>query len=150
MGDLTNIQIVWVIILVLCLGVEIATLGITTIWFAIGAFVAFLVSLTPATTPVQIIVFLLTSLLLLYFTRPIAVKFLKIGKIKTNYEDIIGRRGLVTEEINNLKVTGLVQLNGQYWTARSEDDNVIITTETLVEVVAIQGVKLIVKEKIGG
>ena len=150
MGDLTNIQIVWVIILVLCLGVEIATLGITTIWFAIGAFVAFLVSLTPATTPVQIIVFLLTSLLLLYFTRPIAVKFLKIGKVKTNYEDIIGRRGLVTEEINNLKVTGLVQLNGQYWTARSEDDNVIITTETLVEVVAIQGVKLIVKEKIGG
>ncbi|MDF2820807.1 MAG: NfeD family protein [Clostridiales bacterium] len=146
MGEIGSIQIVWVIVLVICLGIEIATLGLATIWFAIGAFIAFLVSLTPASPAIQIATFFATSLLLLYFTRPIAVKFLKLGRVKTNYEEIIGKYGVVTEDIDNLKPAGQVQLNGQFWTARSAETQTL-TKDTVVEVVAIQGVKLIVKEK---
>lgn len=141
-----SMQIVWVIILVICLGIEIATLGLATIWFAIGAFIAFLVSLTPATPPIQIAIFFVSSLLLLYFTRPIAARFLKLGKIKTNYEEIIGKTGVVVEAIDNLKPTGLVQMNGQFWSARSGATQKL-AKDVIVEVIAIQGVKLIVKEK---
>ena len=67
--------IVWLIILALCLGVEIATLGLVTIWFAGGALVTFFVAMVTDSLLIQVIVFLAVSLLLLFFTRPIAKKY---------------------------------------------------------------------------
>lgn len=138
--------IFWLIVVVVMAVIEIITLGLTTIWFAGGALVAFLASLFGASLPVQIVLFVLVSLILLAFTRPFAVKFVNKDRIKTNAESLIGKTAVVLEEINNLKAQGLVSINGQDWTARTVDDTVI-EKDTVVEIMEISGVKLMVKKK---
>ena len=97
-----TITIMWLVILAVLLGIEIATLGLTTIWFAGGALIAFLVSLTGAPLWSQIAVFIAVSVLLLIFTRPIALKYMKKGASKTNVDSIPGQTGIVTHTIDNL------------------------------------------------
>ena len=138
--------IVWLAILIVLVVIEIITLGLTTIWFAGGALVAFVASLLGAGIPVQIALFVVVSLLLLGGTRPYAVKYFNKERIKTNVESLIGTYGIVLEDIDNLKAVGTVQVNGVEWSARSIDDSLITKgKEVLIE--EISGVKLIVKEK---
>lgn len=137
----------WLIALAVLLVIEILTLGLTTVWFAGGALVAFFVSLTGTNVFVQLIVFFAVSIALLYFTRPVAMKYFNQNRAKTNYEGLIGKEGIVTELIDNYKQTGTVNLNGQDWTARSEEDGYIINPDTQVRIVDIKGVKLIVTDK---
>ena len=110
----------WLILLVLLLGIEILTLGLTTIWFAGGALVAFFAALLGAGLVVQIVLFAGVSLVLLAFTRPLAVKYLNHRTTKTNVDSIVGRHGEVVEEINNLQAQGQVKIDGMPWTARAE------------------------------
>ena len=93
----------------------------------------------------QIVAILIVSIVLLVFTRPILVKKLKLGTAKTNIDSLIGQRARVIVTIDNKKEVGYAVLNGQEWTARSSDDDVVIAEDEYVEVVAISGVKLIVK-----
>ena len=138
--------IVWLIVFVVMIIIEIITLGLSTIWFAGGALVAFLASLAGAGIPVQVVLFLVVSFLLLAVTRPIAVKYFNKDRTKTNAESLIGAVAVVQETIDNLQATGRVQVHGQEWAARSENDITIEPgTEVLVE--EIHGVKLIVKSK---
>ena len=95
---------------------------------------------------VQIILFLVISVLLLFVTRPIAVKYLNQKRVKTNYEGVIGKVVKVTEKIDNFNATGTAVCNGQEWTARAEDKNAVFEAGTLVKVVNVSGVKLIVAE----
>lgn len=139
--------ITWLVILIIMLITEIITLGLTTIWFAGGAFIAFLAAVLGAPLIVQIILFLVVSLVLLWSTRPIAVKYINKSRTKTNIEGIIGMTGIVTEDINNNRNEGLVNLNGQIWTARTLQENICIVKDAKVLVAAIKGVKLIVEEK---
>lgn len=137
---------IWIGVLVLMLIIEVVTLGLTTIWFAGGALVAFISSLLGAPLPLQIVLFLVVSVVLLLVTRPIAVKFFNKDRVKTNADSLIGKSAVVLEEVNNLQATGLVQVDGQEWTARSSDDSIIEKgKEVLIE--QISGVKLIIKEK---
>lgn len=138
-------EIVWLIILALCLVVEIATLGLVTIWFAGGALVTFFVAMVTDSLPIQIIVFLAVSLLLLFFTRPIAKKFYNNKRTKTNVDSLIGEQCKVTETIDNFNGTGTVLLNGLEWTARSKDEKVI-EAGARVRVCAVDGVKVIVEQ----
>lgn len=138
-------EIVWLIILALCLIVEIATLGLVTIWFAGGALVTFFVAMVTDSLLIQMIVFLAVSLLLLFFTRPIAKKFYNSKRTKTNVDSVIGEQCKVTEAIDNFNGTGIVLLNGLEWTARSKDETVI-ETGTRVKVCAVDGVKVIVEK----
>ena len=85
------------------------------------------------------------SLILLFFTRPIAVKYFNKDRVKTNVESMVGRQAIVTDEIDNLKAAGQVTVNGQEWTARSWDEKVKIPVGEVVTVRAINGVKLIVE-----
>ena len=142
MGEM---MIFWMVLLILCIGIEVLTLGLTTIWFAGGALVAILASLLHAPIFVQIILFFVVSLLMLFFTRPIAVKYFNRGRVKTNVESMVGRQAIVTGEIDNLKAAGQVTVSGQEWTARSSDDNVRIPAGSVVLVRAVNGVKLIVE-----
>ena len=137
--------IVWLIILALCLGVEIATLGLVTIWFAGGALVTFFVAMVTDSLLIQVIVFLAVSLLLLFFTRPIAKKYYNNKRTKTNVDSLIGEQCKVTETIDNFNEAGTVLLNGLEWTARSKDETVI-ETGARVKVTAVDGVKVIVKQ----
>lgn len=139
------VLIFWMVVLILCIGIEVLTLGLTTIWFAAGALVAIFAALLYAPIFVQVILFLLVSLVLLFFTRPIAVKYFNTDRVKTNVESMVGRQAIVTEEIDNLQAAGQVTVSGQEWSARSWDDKVRIPVGTVVTVAAISGVKLIVR-----
>lgn len=134
----------WLIAIAVLLIIEITTLGLTTIWFAGGALIAFLASLLGAGYLVQFILFVVVSVLLLCFTRPIALRYFNNHRAKTNYESIIGQTAKVTLTIDNFNQSGSAVVNGQEWTARAERDDDIIEPGTQVKIVAIKGVKLIV------
>lgn len=136
----------WLIIIAACVIIEASTMGLTTIWFAIGALVAWFIHLTGLGLHVQIMFFLIVSIACLVLTRPIAVKKLKVGKNKTNLDSLIGETAKVETTINNFNNVGYVNLRGQIWSARSIDDEVIEKDEPVV-VKEIKGVKLIVKRK---
>lgn len=134
----------WLIAVVILLIIELITVGLTTVWFAAGALLAFFSSLFGAGGVLQFIIFTVSSVLLLVLTRPIAVKHLNNGRVKTNYEGLIGESVRVTERIDNFSQTGAVLADGKEWTARTEDDSVIEKDGRAV-VLAVEGVKLIVK-----
>jgi membrane protein implicated in regulation of membrane protease activity len=90
-------------------------------------------------------IFILIAAVLLIFTRPVAVKKFKIGKIKTNVNDLIGRDVLVTKKITKFE-KGEGKIKGQIWTAVS-DDGGEIAENTECAVVRIEGVKLVVRQK---
>lgn len=135
----------WLIALAVLLVIEIITLGLTTIWFAGGALVAFLLSLVSDSFILELVVFLVVSLVLLFFTRPIAQKYFNKQRVKTNYESLIGRDGKVIERIDNFNNTGQVVVGGLEWTARALDSQEIIETGERVIIRKVSGVKLIVE-----
>lgn len=138
------ISIYWLIAFVILVGIEVATMALTTIWFAGGAFVAFLLSLFGVSTTIQLAVFVLVSFLLLFLTRPFAARYINRNTVKTNADSLIGREARVTSEINNSLGTGAAIVGGQEWTARTVDDEMVCKEGTKVWIQEIQGVKLIV------
>lgn len=138
-------MLLWIIIMVAAIVIEIATMGLTSIWFAGGALAAIIVELLHGGPYLQIAVFLIVSLVLLYFTRPMAVKYFNKERVKTNLDEIIGKQAVVTEKIHNLNATGKVTVAGQEWTARSNDERKSFEKSETVRIVAIKGVKLIVE-----
>ncbi len=136
--------IVWLGIFLVLLVLEIISLGLTTIWFAGGALAAFAAALLGANIIIQAVLFLVISLVLLFVTRPIAVKYFNNNLAKTNVENVIGKTAKVSRQIDNVNSLGEAVLEGETWMARSEN-NEIIAEGTLVTVVAVEGVKLIVR-----
>ncbi len=134
----------WLIALAVFLVIEIITLGLTTIWFAGGSLIAFIASVLGASVPVQILLFLVISIVLLIFTRPLVEKYLNNSRIKTNVNSMEGKEGKVTEEIDNFNQKGTVVIGGLEWTARSSDDHVTIPEGAKVVVKEVQGVTAIV------
>ena len=133
---------VWLGLLVIFLLIEMATVGLVTIWMAGGALAALILELAGLSFWWQIWV----SFVLLIFTRPFAVKYINSHHEKTNYEEIIGKVVRITERVDNLKETGTAVINGLEWTARAERDEEIIEPGDQAEVVRISGVKVIVKK----
>lgn len=138
--------IVWIVAMVLLLIVEAVTMGLTTIWFAGGALVAAILALCGAPVIVQIFAFIIVSFVLLYFTRPLVKDKFNGTRTLTNAEGLVGRHAYVKEEIDNVNATGKVKIDGMEWTARTQSEGVIIPVDALVEVVAIDGVKVIVEQ----
>ena len=139
--------IFWLVMFVIFLVAEILTLGLTTIWFAGGAIVAFVLALLEVGLPIQIIAFLVVSIVLLILTRPIALRFFNQNREKTNVDSLIGQKAVVLEQIDSLHGVGRVEMNGMEWSAKTEDINMVIEQGEVVVVQAIQGVKLIVKKE---
>ena len=139
-------MIFWLIVFVVLLVVEIATMGLTTIWFAGGALVSFLAAYMGLGVIGQVILFLVVSILLLVLTRPIAIKFFNQERQKTNADRLIGQKAVVKETIDTLQATGRVEVNGMEWSAKTEAVEVI-EVNTIVNIKGIQGVKLIVEKE---
>ena len=137
----------WLAILIIMVVVEIATMGLTTIWFAGGALVAFIACALGAGLPVQVILFFAVSCVLLAFTRPVVKKRFNQDRVRTNAELLIGEKGVVLETIDNLNAAGQVQVRGQEWMARSGESDRTIPKGAVVTVLAIEGVKLIVTDQ---
>ena len=131
--------ITWLIILVLFGIGEAVTVGLTSIWFALGALGALIVSQLGLGFWPQITTFIVLSALSMLLVRPFAKKFLRPGYSATNADRIIGATGLVTEEIDNLAGHGLV------WSARSTEEGAVIPAGQEVRIVQIQGVKVLVE-----
>lgn len=140
-----NTTILWLVVAIASGVIEILTLGLTTIWFAAGAIIALIFAEFNTHLIVQILAFLISSSVLLYYTRPIAQKYLKIGHTKTNVKTLIGKTGIVIKEIDSLQGTGQVKITGQIWSAKTLQGEKI-PEGSKVEVLDIQGVKLVVKQ----
>lgn len=137
----------WLILFIVFIGIEVATMGLTTIWFAGGSLVALIAAALKAPIFVQAILFFLISLVLLFFTRPVAVKYFNKDRVRTNVESLVGKQAIVISEINNLHGIGQVTVGGLEWSARNYDEQEIITVGEVVVIVAINGVKLIVRSQ---
>jgi membrane protein implicated in regulation of membrane protease activity len=133
----------WVVLTVILAVIEVLTLGLTTIWFAIAALVMVFLSFLHMPLVYQILIFLIISAVLLFFTRPIAIKKLKIGKVKTNVDSLAGKCALVTKKITEFD-NGEVKINGLIWTAKTEDGSAL-AEGSKCEIVRIEGVHAIVK-----
>ena len=137
-------EFLWLIIAIILFAVEALTVNLTTIWFGFGALAAMVVSAIGGALQFQIIFFVALTVILLIFTRPLAIKYIR--KTSTNIDRLVGKQAIVIEKIDNLAGTGQVKIDGNVWTARSEHGFIIAERE-VVEIVEISGVKLIVKMK---
>lgn len=133
------LNLIWIGLFIILLIIEVFTVGLTTIWFAIGALAAAGANTLGANLTIQIIVFLAVSIVLMIFTRPWAAKHLNKNRLKTKVIKI-------TERVDNLRQTGRSIVDGQEWTVRSQDNNVILEKDELAKVISVSGVKLIVEK----
>lgn len=138
--------ILWIALIIIFAVVEIVTVGLTSIWFAGGALAALLCYAAGLGEVWQFIAFVTVSLVLLLFTRPWALKYLKPHLTKTNYEQVIDENVCLSEDIDNIKGTGTAVYKGQEWTARAYDDHKTFEAGSIVKVKEIRGVTLYVVE----
>ncbi len=143
---LMNPVIVWLAVLIVMIIIEMATMGLTTIWFAGGALVGIVVAAVGGPVWLQVLLAIIVSAVLLVFTRPIAMKHFNKDREKTNAESLVGRQAIVISEINNLHGIGQVTINGMEWTARTVVDGKTIEPGAVVVIRGINGVKLLVEE----
>lgn len=142
-----GMSIFWLVALVVFGVAEAVTIGLVSIWFAVGALAALIASALNAPLLIQIAVFLVGSFATLAVVRPWAQRYVNDRRVPTNADRVIGEDAIVTEDIDNLKGQGQVKVHGAPWTARSEDDSVL-PAGTVVKVLRIEGVKLYVAPKV--
>ena len=141
-----NMLWLWGGVAVVTLVAEIATTALVSIWFTIGAVGALIAAAAGVSPLAQLLIFLLLSIASLLLIRPLTRRLVGTRVIPTNTDRLLGMEAKVTEGIDNDNAAGAVYVDGKTWTARSANDHPIPTGE-LVEVAAIEGVKLIVRPK---
>lgn len=137
---------VWLIIAGVCLIIEIATVGFLVFWFAVAALITCILSLFIPNVIAQTVIFILISVLLILFTKPLTDKITKKDNVVTNSNKVIGKEGTVTKEINSSTGSiGQVKVSGDTWSAIAQNSNDPIPVGSTVKVLNIDGVKLIVE-----
>ncbi len=136
-------SIIWLITAVVLGVIEVSTVNLITLWFALSALVVAVIAAFGAGTIVQISVFIVVSAVMVIATRPLARRFLNRNTIATNADRIISAKGVVVEEINSIKGCGQVKVMGQLWSAKSVNGE-IIADGSSVTIVALEGVKVVV------
>ena len=125
--------------------VEMATVGFLVFWFGVGALITMLCSFFINNVYIQASIFLVTSTILIFLTKPFVNKFINKKKtVPTNAYSIIGKTGLVTQEINSALGTGQVKIGTEVWSAKVDQEE-IIPKDSTIEVIKIDGVKVVVK-----
>ncbi len=137
--------LLWLIISGFFFILEMATTGFLVFWLGLGALLTMVVSFFTQNIFIQTAVFVVSSILFIFLTRPFVDKFVskKEKKIETNAYSIIGEKAIVTKEINSLKGVGQININGDIWSAKTENDQVI-PSGTAVKILRIDGVKAVV------
>lgn len=145
-GTMNSYELLWIILLIVFVLGELATIGLTCIWFAAGALAALITAMAGANPIVQFVVFLVVSVLLLAATRPWARKYVNAKMQRTNVDSLIGEIIRISERVSNMDQTGMAVVHGQEWTVRARNDNEIIEPGEEAKILAISGVKLIVEK----
>lgn len=136
----------WLIIAGFCFILEIVTVGFFIFWFGIGALLAMITSfIFPDNIIMQVSVFVISSILLLLLTKPIANKIAKKEKsVATNAFSIIGKKGIVTQDINPTIGIGQIKVSGEVWSAKTEDGS-NLEKGSEITIIKIDGVKAVVE-----
>lgn len=135
---------IWLIIAGICLIIEIITTGFLVFWFSIGALLAMITSLFTNNITIQTTIFIISSTILIFATKPFLKKFAKNDdSVKTNVYSIIGKTAIVTTDIDSINGTGQIKVDGELWSAIGEKE-LNIPKGTKVEIKEIKGVKVIV------
>ena len=135
---------IWLIIAGVCLIIEILTTGFLVFWFAVGALLSMFVSLFTDNIIIQTAIFIISSTILIFATKPFVNKFIhNKNNVKTNAFSLIGKTGIVTKNIDSINGNGQVKVNGEIWSAIGTDE-INIQKDTEVKIEEIKGVKLIV------
>lgn len=135
---------VWLGLIVAFIAVEAATVNLVSIWFIGGSVAGLVCAILGAPTLLQFAVFILVSALLLALLRPLLKKYLRVKPSRTNADRLLGQEALVTEDIDNLRETGAIRINGVLWTSKSVDDTQIPSGSRVV-IARIEGAKVYVK-----
>lgn len=137
---------IWLAAVVILLAFEAFTTALTTIWFAGGALVAAIAAILGVGFVGQLFWFVFVSLILVILMRPIALKYMNKGVTKTNVNSFVGKKAVVTKEVNNLIESGQVKIGDIEWKARSKKEDDIFPVGTVVVIEDVDGVKLIVSK----
>ena len=140
--------VLWLAAMIVLLIVEGLAPGLVSIWFALGALAAMISSLLKAPVWLQVLWFVVVSLVTLLITRPLAKKYVNAHTVPTNADMAIGQDCVVTEAIDNVAGSGAVSVGGKIWTARTDEPERVIEKGSIAVVERIEGVKLIVKTKV--
>lgn len=140
---MTGAAIIWLVLLVVFIAAEAATVTVTSIWFAIGSLVAMIAALLGAHVWLQVILFIVVSACLLLSLRPLLKKYFNPRLVRTNVDAVIDTQGIVLTDIDNIASQGKIKLGAMEWTARSSSGEKI-TAGTIVKVDRIEGVKAFV------
>lgn len=129
----------WLLVSGIFFIIEIYTVGFFIFWFGIGALLAMIVSFFTSNLIIQSAVFLISSTILLILTKPLVKKFIKnIDKTPTNVYSIIGKEGIVLEDIKSVEASGKIKVKGELWSAFADED---IPKDSKIKVISISGVK---------
>lgn len=140
---MTGAAIIWLILLVVFVFAEAATVTVVSIWFAVGALVAMIAAILGAKIWLQVTLFIVLSAILLLSLRPVLRKFFTPRLTRTNVDAVIGTEGIVIADIDNIASQGRIKLGAMEWTARSSSGEKI-TAGTIVKVDRVEGVKVFV------
>lgn len=135
----------WLIISGVFFIIEMITVGFLVFWFGIGALLAMVVSIFTSNIIIQTTVFIISSTLLLFLTKPLVKKISHKDKTLTNAYSIIGKKGIVIREINSQNGIGQIKVGTEIWTAKSNTDDIVIKEGVEVDILEIDGVKAVVK-----
>ena len=138
----TVLILIWFIVILVAAFIEINTMDLTSVWFSIGALIAFVLALLAQPPVLQVLAFVIVSVILLVSVRPIAKNYFRTNLVNTNADRLVGRVAICTKEIRAGE-RGEVKIDGQFWTAVTSGDDSVLADEK-VEILAIEGVKLIV------
>ncbi len=147
MGMENFLPYIWMGVILAALVVEANTAALVSIWFIPGAIISMILAYFGVPVYVQVIVFLVLSAIFLLFSWKIFKKTKFVKPVATNVDSLIGENAIVIEPIDNLAFKGQVKVRGQVWTARSYQEEEKYDKGEILEVVAIEGVKLIVKKE---
>ncbi len=139
-------SIIWLVVFLILLLIEIATMGLTTIWFAIGSVFAFIISLFIDNMVIESSAFVVISLITLIFTRPIFVKVMEKNQTKTNVDELVGKTVVITKGIKDAEDYGEALIEGDTWMAKSEE-GVQFTEGEKAVVKRVEGLKVILTKK---
>ena len=137
-------SIIWLVVLIVFLVAEDASVGLVSIWFAVGALGGLIVSRFGFGIWVELAVFLILSAISMALLRPLTKKILKPNYTPTNVDRLVGSIGVITEDVDNIAGTGAVKLSGQIWSAKAASQEISLTVGQEVRVKEIQGVKAVV------